>query len=281
MAYYAVRCVMIISLLLGGCCFTPYRFNYLDEDRPRYLSSTGYRKGISPGKNIKVVSYNIKYSRHPEALRLFKKEISLSDADIICLQEMDIKSVKEIASYLDYNYVYYPSSHSSRCGRDFGPAILSKFPIEKTRKIMLPPYQEKKMYKIQRIAVIAQITLDSAPLTVVSTHLGVFISPDERITQAETILDALDGYPAPYIIAGDFNTFNTRHRKAVSPVLAQAGFSLATSCVKWTYKHWYLFNKKALYDYIFVKGAAVKECGYVADLKASDHMPIWAVLALP
>lgn len=265
----------------GGCSFTPYRSNYMAPDFPRYAMQCTAGE-IGDDHIIKIVSYNIKYSRNiEEAIKLFTGSPDLTGADIICLQEMDSAGTEKIARTLGYNYVYYPSSHDPRSNKDFGPAIISRFPIKNDRKIILPPFYHKKKYKIQRIAVIAELFTGKHDLIVISTHLSVFISPLERAQQMKVILDEIGTTSTPCILAGDFNTFTARHKTAVGKELESSGFTLASSEVKWTYKNWFILNKKSVYDFIFVRGLTPQCSGALLDLTVSDHLPVWTHISLP
>ncbi len=276
------RYIICIALVVGtGCSFTPYRLNYLQPRAPRYAAHEAVQTYTQKSR-LNIVSYNIKYSRNiAAAIELLRTSAETVGADIICLQEMGAAGVKEIAHTLGYNYVYYPSSHDPHTKKDFGPATLTRFQILNDRKIFLPPRYDKKIHKIQRIATVATISANEKELIVISTHLGVFISPAERARQVKTILSAVNNENAPCIIAGDFNTFTARHRQAIEKELQKEDFSLASESVKWTYKNWYLLNKKSVYDFIFVRGGDPQSSGSIPDRTVSDHRPVWARVTFP
>jgi endonuclease/exonuclease/phosphatase family metal-dependent hydrolase len=54
------------------------------------------------------------------------------------LQEMDEAGVDRIARALGFNYAYYPASIHPVTGNYFGPAVLSRWPIERSWKLLLP-----------------------------------------------------------------------------------------------------------------------------------------------
>ena len=62
-------------------------------------------------------------------LALLEREPRLGAADILALQETDEELVARAAEQLGAHYVYYPSMVHPVTGRNFGPAILSRWPI--------------------------------------------------------------------------------------------------------------------------------------------------------
>ncbi len=106
------------------------------------------------------------------------------------------------------------------------------------------------------------------------------VSPEIRNKQLNTILERVPQGVKHVILAGDFNTYAYAHKKAIYKHLKKYGFNNATGEITWTYKYWYLFNKKAVLDYVFTKGFDNFECGTVLDRKVSDHLPVWARLKI-
>ena len=115
------------------------KHNYTHPYKPRYASLNAVCEKRKFDGIIKVITYNIKLSKKiDKAAQLLAQHDDLNDADIICLQEMDPAGVKHIAHALKYNYVYYPAILHPRSEKDFGNAILSKWPIVSDQKIILP-----------------------------------------------------------------------------------------------------------------------------------------------
>jgi len=227
---------------------------------------------------IKVITYNIKLSRKFEkATHLLANHDDLNDADIICLQEMDPTGVKHIAHALKYNYVYYPAILHPRSEKDFGNAILSKWPIVADQKIILPKVGTGRL---QRIAVYATILANRTKIAIVCVHMKVFANRLARRIPIDRILASIDPSVTHCIVAGDFNTFTKLNCKAIFEPFRETNFQLVTNAVGSTYKYWYLLNKKASLDHIFIKGMNVLNAGKVTDRKPSDHIPIWGTLKL-
>lgn len=173
-----------------------------------------------------------------------------------------------MAQALAMNWVYYPAVIHPHHGRDFGNAILSRWPIERDRKIVLPHLSA--FVRTQRIAVAASITIRGLPVSVYSIHLALPITVGARARreQAETVIaDALcrGGH---VIIAGDLNWHATGNS------FAHAGFGWPTRNLGRTAT---VFDV----DHIFVRGfsaASVPPVGIVRNnAGVSDHRPVWGL----
>jgi endonuclease/exonuclease/phosphatase family metal-dependent hydrolase len=265
-------------LFLASCICASKLTNFSDPYTPRYAQLKQAPERNEPGKKIiKVVSYNIDLCKKTASiLKFLQEDPRLADADIICLQEMNLEGLELLASTLKYNYVYYPVAIHPGNHKEFGQAILTKWPIESDQKILLPFSFCDRYLKIQRCAVGARISINGVKVWVLCAHLGVIISPAHRQEQVRRMIAALPPEANRCIIAGDFNTYARIHTTAVTKTMDEAGFNLATKNTGWTYKYWYLLNHKTALDYIFFKGMELIGAGKIADRSRSDHLPIWA-----
>ena len=99
-------CIFVVVALLLTACIEPME-NYEHPAEPRF---EGQYAPPTPeiGDNIKVVSWNIKFSQQvDEATVELAETPELRDADILLLQEMDEVGTQQIAENLHYNYIYY------------------------------------------------------------------------------------------------------------------------------------------------------------------------------
>jgi len=254
-----------LALAVGCGCATAH--NYLDPEGPRFEGGRGAPSGSDPA--IRVVTFNIKYAEHIdraiEALRL----PPLRGADVLVLQEMDAPGVEAVAQALAMHYVYYPASVPPSSGRDFGNAVLSPWPIEESRKILLP--HKSRIIHQARAAVAATVRVAGRHILVYSVHLTspLGTSASKRREQADAIIADARTCPNPVIIAGDFNS------KGLGTRFEAAGFAWLTKGVGRTAG---LFS----FDHIFVRGLALADetrAGVAREgPKASDHRPVWAEL---
>jgi endonuclease/exonuclease/phosphatase family metal-dependent hydrolase len=258
--------------------FGKTRHNYTHPRYPRYVSLDSSSRKPDFHGTLKVITYNIRLARETEkAIDLLTNHNDLHDADILCLQEMDHRGVDLIARSLNYNYVYYPAIHHPRSARDFGNAILSKWPIISDRKIILP---KSGAGKLQRIAVNATISVNGTKISVFSIHMKIYTRRRQRRALIDHILSTIEPSVKNCIVAGDFNTFSKSIRRTFLEPLKEAAFQSATESIGWTYKYWYLLNKRATLDHIFIKGMSVISSGKVVNRKPSDHIPVWGEMQL-
>jgi len=260
------------TMTLSGCGLVTDGVNYTDLTTPRYCSLDN-TKTFQAQDTLKVVSYNIKYAVKSElAGKLLHEDKNLADADIIFLQEMDREGVEKIANTIGCNYIYYPAVRHPLSNRDFGNAIVTKWPIIFDQKIILPHLDPDNL---QRVVVGAGIQVGDKYLMAYSIHMSIWLKPEERRDQLMTLISSIPARFDHVIIGGDFNTYTKFNRRTVFQTFNEAGFNVATTSVKWTYKQWFLLNKKSLIDYIFVKNMQGVEAGIVKNRRASDHVPVW------
>jgi len=256
----------------------PSKRNYPDPNKPRHANLCLAPEQYSVPETIKVISYNIRHSKKIDrAITLLKENRQLVQADILCLQEMDPLGVAQIALACKYNYVYYPAIFHSYTKKDFGNAILTKWPILDDRKTILP---QIKRQKLQRIAVQSTINVAGKHISLVSLHMKVFLKHNHRSEQIDSVIKSLSPSTDACIIAGDFNTYTRQARKVIIERFRQDGFQLATEDIGWTHKHLSLINKHNYLDHIYIKGFELVKKGKVINKKVSDHLPIWAELKL-
>ena len=244
--------------------------NYLDPQGPRFA---GNHAGTAAPEVLKVVSFNVKFARRVDALvQLLRYEPRLRDADVIALQEMDAEGAACVARDLRLNYVYYPAAVHPADGKDFGNAILSPWPLENDRKIVLPHHN--RFRRMQRIAVAADVVVRNRRVRAYSVHLETpgGLSSRRRQEQARVVADDAAEAAGPVVIAGDFNG-----RSVVEDVFPRAGFLWATRDVGRTIS---FFS----WDHVVTRGFRVAGCGGVGvvgdNWGASDHRPVWAELVV-
>jgi endonuclease/exonuclease/phosphatase family metal-dependent hydrolase len=250
--------------------------NLLNPTSPKFQGEYAGRAPVvaeSPGQSrIKVVSFNIKLAdRIGPAIEVLQRA-PLADADVISLQEMDETGVEQIARALNLNYIYYPGAIHPTRHRYFGPAILTRWPITESTKLILP--HEAWGRRQRRNASAATIAVRGSCVRVYAVHLETQLKASERQRedQVDTILADAANTSCPVVIAGDFNS------KWIGRYLERKGFAWPTEHVGSTIS---MFS----WDHIFTRGVALPDsapAGKVRDVHgASDHRPIWASLILP
>lgn len=253
--------------LCAGCELAE---NYTDPSGPRYAGQ--YAKDPAAPSNlprVDVLSFNIQFSKEYErAAEEIAESVALSSADVILLQEMDAVGAEYVAEALGHDFVYYPGSVQH--GRDFGNAVLSRWPIVADEKILLP--HANPTDGRLRIAVCATLRTPLGDLRAYSVHMETpWLGPRARLEQAEAVLVHARRSELPSIIAGDFNTGDPGALEATVALYESEGFVWASRGAG---------DSLGTLDLTFVRDLAPLQSGTVST-RASDHRPLWANVEIP
>jgi len=221
-------------------------------------------------KDIKVVSYNIHSGLNKDMFPTLFDIIDflrMSDADIICLQEVNesakvgfqVSSLKE-----ELNMYSHFGANVVNLGSNYGLVTYSKYPIKSEKHIYLKSDNE------QRGLLHTVIDVDGKKLNIINVHLGV--KQEERDIQLKEVMSyAKSLEPEEYIIVGDFNEGN----------LSLDGTNIKDSAEEME-KDNILTFASGLYriDYILVS-QKIEVLDYDVLIKnMSDHFPIIARLRI-
>ncbi|MBI2403494.1 MAG: endonuclease/exonuclease/phosphatase family protein [Gemmatimonadetes bacterium] len=242
--------------------------NYPSLLGPRYAGGeASMRRGAAPSR-IRVVTFNVQFGRHVDRLiELLQLAGSADGADIVTLQEVDPAQTDRLAQALGMAYVYYPAVVHPRSGRDFGNAVLSRWPIVDDRKVVLPHHG--RFRDSQRAATAATVVVGDDSLRVYSVHLStmVEVAPSSRREQARTVL-ADAARLRRVVVGGDLNGVG------VGDEFEACGFLWPTKDNAPTH---HVFT----WDHIFLRGLVVRDSASTGvvedDAEASDHRPVWIV----
>lgn len=258
------------ALAVMGCA---HATNYTDAATPRYagpVAAAEMPTGPVPD-TLRVVTFNVQWAAHAEiAGSLLEHNGDLRNADLIFLQEMDERGTKIIADSLGMGYVFYPATRHWKTGRDFGNAILSRWPLQDDRKIVLPHLA--RWNQQQRIAVAATMIVGDRRIRVYDVHLATMLNngPTERREQLRRVLADADSFPVA-LIGGDFNS------ETVANIGVADHYNWPTQGLPHTESLWTL-------DHMLVRGLVIAGPGGVGivrnNLGASDHRPVWAHLVM-
>jgi endonuclease/exonuclease/phosphatase family metal-dependent hydrolase len=262
---YRATTTLVIGLVAGAACRTGA--NYSSPWGPRYAgSAVAPRLWGAETTTLRLVTFNVQFARQIDsALALLESAESLAGADIIMLQEMDAPGTSRIAAALGMSYVYYPATQRSATSRDFGNAILSRWPISDDKKIILPHLG--RFAKTLRTATAATIAVAGVPVRVYSVHLETIIQlgPEAKRNQARAVITDAAAYPL-VIVGGDMNSHGLGRE------FLAAGYIWPTEHNPRTKHFWN-------WDHVFLKGLELRDTtstGVVRDNRhASDHRPVW------
>ena len=196
---------------------------------------------------------------------LLKKDTVLRAVDVLLLQEVDDLSSRMIADSLGMSYVYYPATRHPFTSRDFGNAVLSRWPIEDDAKIVLPYLA--KFGGSQRIAVAATIRFAGRPVRVYSLHMPTPITNGlgQRREQLRLVLEDARQYRYA-AIGGDFNS------ESLPALALELGLRWPTRHLPATAAFWTV-------DHVLLRDMDL--CGAATlgvrndPFDTSDHLPIW------
>jgi endonuclease/exonuclease/phosphatase family metal-dependent hydrolase len=245
--------------------------NYMQLDGPRYAGAPASAPAPRPVDALRVVSFNVQFAlRVDSAIRVLATDPALRGADVVLLQEMDAPGTERIAEALGMWYAYYPATLHSKTGRDFGNAILSRWPIVSDGKIILPHLGQ--FNRTARGATAATIDVAGERVRVYSLHLAtmVEIGPGRRRDQLAAVLSDARQFER-VVIGGDLNSHG------VGRVAREAGYD-------WPTEHGPRTARSGRIDHIFVRGLEIDAAAtgtVTATHAASDHRPIWITARLP
>jgi endonuclease/exonuclease/phosphatase family metal-dependent hydrolase len=258
----------LVLLAMAGCRTGR---NYVEPSGPRYTGGLPAAAAAAPADRLRVVSFNIERAlRVDRAIEVMAADPALRDADILLLQEMDEAGTRRVAGAFGMSYVYYPGTFSLKTQRDFGNAVLSRWPIVSDTKVLLP--HVGVLGQLQRTATGATIQVGTSLIRVYSTHLGTMINatPAAQRSQLRAVLADADPY-AQVIIGGDMNSHG------VVRLARDRGY-------EWPTEHGPRTTVFGRWDHILLKGLrspGPADTGTVLDVRgASDHRPVWAVATL-
>lgn len=273
------RWILLAALASFGCVRA---ISYLDPTQPFHLFRQVEAAPPPDSRAFRVVSFNVAHAMEIErAIRVLRETPALASPDALALQEMDWPGTERIARALDLDAVYFPSGIHPAHRKDFGCAVLSPWPLEEPRKLVLP--HGARVSGLRRAAVSATVVRGPLRVRVYSVHLPapLSVSGSSRRAQLRALARDAQGWAVPVVVAGDFNAY-----RAVGE-LEKAGFDWVTRTTGHTARR-RLFGFDAgglAYDHVLARGLRPYDgeaASGVADQQgASDHRPIWVRLELP
>jgi endonuclease/exonuclease/phosphatase family metal-dependent hydrolase len=197
----------MLLLVVAGLTGCRTGRNYESPAGPRYAGGppAGHADTAVDTGTLRIVSFNLEFGEQVDgAIRLLTSDPALRAANVILLQEMDGQGTARAASALGMWYVYFPAIYHLRTRREFGNAVLSRWPIVDDRKILLPHIA--RFSRTQRTATGATLRIGTSLVRVYSTHLSTptDVAPAGRRDQLRIILSDAARY-SHVVIGGDMN----------------------------------------------------------------------------
>ncbi|MGH7600028.1 MAG: endonuclease/exonuclease/phosphatase family protein, partial [bacterium] len=262
-------CLLGVSSALVIACHPAT--NYLDPEGPKFSGN------FAPGNavfsdTVKIVTFNIEFAQKiDQAILELSTTEELKNADIILLQEMDEQGSERIAQALKYNFVYYPAIRYTRENRNFGNAILTRWPIGYTKKILLP--FEAPGNNTRRIAVAAAIGVGQLEVLAYSVHTATIVQREsKRLAQVDSLARSIPPDIKFVLVGGDFNTVFDDNITEMEQIFLRYGLVRVSTGSGPTNK---LKPFNQTLDHVFARGMRALSVGTFKDSQASDHLPLW------
>ncbi|SMF92590.1 Metal-dependent hydrolase, endonuclease/exonuclease/phosphatase family [Paenibacillus uliginis N3/975] len=238
-------------------------------------------KGYGKEVGTTVMSYNIHHGVGIDgelSLNRIADVIRDSGAEIVGLQEVDRfygarsdfkDQAKELASLLGYHYAYganldLESGEGQTNNRQYGTAILSKYPILHSENILLSSFGKEQRGVLHAVVNVRGIHVD-----VYNTHLGLDVP--SRMAQIQEIIDLASASNGPALLTGDFNA--EPDSEEIQLLLDNGLFVNSFQGIDDAYT-FPVFNPSEIIDYILTSPAVQHANQRVIHAEASDHLPI-------
>jgi len=250
-----------------------------------------HNRELAPESVLRVMTYNIQ-SGHGN-LDGTAAAISASAPDIVALQEVDVHWA-ERSNFADqaaalgerlhmevrFARIYrIPAPDSTRPPREFGVALLSKYPIVRWRNDTLTRLSTQETNPVPAPAPgLLDVTIDvhGTAVRVFNTHLDYRADPRVRRQQVAEMLSHIGAPTTPTIVFGDLNA------KPDAPELAPLLERLrdawpASAGPGFTYP---ADNPSARIDYVLTSAHFRVRSAQVVATPASDHRPVVVELTM-
>lgn len=229
------------------------------------------------------MTYNIHHCNPPSAgdkidIEAIAQVISKEKPDLVALQEVDVNTersgkrinqAKELARLTRMHFFF--SKAIDHQGGDYGVAVLSRFPILDSTRLILP-IDPAIGGEVRTIAAITVEVAKGKKVLFACTHLD--LKEPNRLSQAELIVKQFGGSDLPMILGGNFNALSD---SKVIQFLDQTFVRSCQTCsptipVK---------NPNRAIDFIMYKSGDTfksKSTRVIDEQYASDHLPVVAEL---
>jgi endonuclease/exonuclease/phosphatase family metal-dependent hydrolase len=241
-------------------------------------------------RRLEVLTFNIHHGAGEDGVLDLERVATViedSGADVIAMQEVDrhfsarsewVDQPAWFAERLDMHVAYAANLdldplNPGEPRRQYGTAILSRYPIMDSRNTLLPMYPGQE----QRGLLEATIKVRSNTVVVANTHL-THNNNAERQEQADKVVEVLGGRDVPTVLTGDLNaTPDAPEIQTLTGVWDDAWAEVGAG-PGYTYD---AANPTKRIDYVLHSSQVQARAAEVISTDASDHLPVLAVLDVP
>ncbi len=240
---------------------------------------------------LRVMSFNI--AAGSGDLDAIAEVIRSSAADVVALQEVDVRwsarsqfvdQAARLGELLAMQVRFAPiysmaSSDPSQPPREFGVALLSRYPIEAftNRQLSRLSTQQADSVATPMPGLLdATVNVQGVRMRVLNTHLDYRADPAVRAQQVAEVLAAIADASVPLVLMGDLNA--SPDAPELAPLFSRLHDAWrAASDSGFTYP---AITPGKRIDYILTSSEVRVISASVIDTRASDHRPVIAELVL-
>ncbi|WP_277679973.1 endonuclease/exonuclease/phosphatase family protein [Gracilibacillus dipsosauri] len=246
------------------------------------VAATGKGKEV----NLKVMSFNIHHGEGLDGeldIKRTAKVMKDTGAEIIGIQEVDRfygdrsdfqDQARKLAKLLGYHYVFGANLNlepeTSNKNRQYGTAVLSKYPIIDSENIHLSSFGNE-----QRGLLRTKINVKGIHVHFYNTHLGLNVA--ERLAQIAEINEVKSSFSGPSVLVGDLNA---EPDSKELQLLLQEGNLVDVFANGDESNTFPVINPTKRIDYILTSPSVYHLDSQVIYTEASDHLPIVADIVI-
>lgn len=231
---------------------------------------------------LRVLTYNIHHGEGVDGvfdLDRIAGVIRESRADLVALQEVDVRASRTggvdqldtLARLTGMHGAFTPFMDFQ--GGQYGLAVLSRYPLDQTEPLVLPPGKHEPRSALAATVVVPEF----GTAKFVCLHFDWLDDDADRFMQAQALVRALDGEPR-VILAGDFNDQpGSRTMEYLSGSFMDVAKSTDAAC---TFPSG---TPDREIDFVMFrpKDALLGTAQVLGETTASDHRPVLATLRFP
>jgi endonuclease/exonuclease/phosphatase family metal-dependent hydrolase len=231
---------------------------------------------------IKLLQWNVWYK---ENFNNIVNELTKIDADIVTIQEFNISTQNIEKIHEIYPHIYY------EVAQEFphdptplqGNAILSKFPITKTKRAFIQEPSGTLDYdKEGRVYLEAKIKVGEKTLEIGTTHSSYthrFQPTPAKDIEMNKLINMLKRHKENYVFAADLNTLpSSKYILEINSFLRNFGNDVTWTTKPFSYNGFENRELNTKLDYVFATRDVVVKGVEVVDTSFSDHLPILVTL---
>jgi len=240
-------------------------------------------------RDLRVATFNIHHGAGTDGvldLRRVARVVESNGMEVVGLQEVDrhwssrsdfVDQAAWLAERLDMHVVYGANldldpAEPDQPRRQYGTAILSRYPILEWRNTLLPRPEGGE----QRGLLEAELMVRGVPMRFAVTHLQ-HNSQTERVAQATRINELLAESDLPTVLVGDLNATPDAPEIGVLTSRLTDTWPVAGTGPGFTYS---AEDPHKRIDYVLVSDGFTPTSAKVLDTDASDHLPVLVDLTL-